>query len=53
MAEHEEPGELQSSERLERYLDALLRDERPSPDDVAGGDEAEIARLAAELAAAA
>jgi nitrite reductase/ring-hydroxylating ferredoxin subunit len=39
-------------ERFERYLDALLGDGRPSPDDVADPDEAEMARLAAELAAA-
>jgi cytochrome b6-f complex iron-sulfur subunit len=40
------------AERFERYLDALLSGERPSPDDVASGDEAEMARLAAEMAGA-
>jgi cytochrome b6-f complex iron-sulfur subunit len=40
------------AERFERYLDALLTDGRPSPDDVANRDEAEMARLAAELSAA-
>jgi nitrite reductase/ring-hydroxylating ferredoxin subunit len=40
------------AERFERYLDALLGDERPSPEDVASGDEAEMARLAAEMAGA-
>ena len=40
------------AERFERYLDALLGGERPSPDDVASGDEAEMARLAAEMAGA-
>jgi len=52
MAEHDDLGDLQASERLDRYLEALLRDERPSPDDVAGSGEAEMTRLAAELAAA-
>jgi nitrite reductase/ring-hydroxylating ferredoxin subunit len=45
--------ERDASERLERYLDALLAGDRPSPDDVADRDEAEMARLAAELAASA
>jgi nitrite reductase/ring-hydroxylating ferredoxin subunit len=40
-------------ERFERYLDALLTGGRPSPDDVADADEAEMARTAAELSAAA
>lgn len=40
------------AERFERYLDALLAGERPSPGDVASGDEAEMARLAAEMAGA-
>ncbi|MDQ2934831.1 MAG: Rieske (2Fe-2S) protein [Chloroflexota bacterium] len=53
MAENDEPRDPHAPERLDRYLDALLRDERPSPDDVAGRDEAEMARLAAELTAAA
>lgn len=37
-------------DRFERYLDALLAGERPSPDDVVDAEEAEVARLAAELA---
>ena len=41
------------ADRFERYLDALLGGGRPSPDDVADRDEAEMARLAAELSAAA
>ena len=38
------------AERFERYLDALLGGARPSPDDVGDRDEAEMARLAAEMA---
>ncbi len=41
-----------SVERLDRYLDALLGGGRPSPDDVGGSDEAEMARTAAELSGA-
>jgi cytochrome b6-f complex iron-sulfur subunit len=41
------------AERFERYLDALLAGGRPSPDDVGDRDEAEMARLAAEMSAAA
>jgi cytochrome b6-f complex iron-sulfur subunit len=41
-----------NAERFERYLDALLAGGRPSPEDVATGDEAEMARLAAEMAGA-
>jgi cytochrome b6-f complex iron-sulfur subunit len=48
MAEDRDPR----AERFERYVDALLGGDRPSPDDVASGDEAEMARLAAEMAAA-
>lgn len=51
MAEHDEPRD--AAERFERYLDALLADARPSPEDVANRDEAEMAHLAAELSAAA
>jgi nitrite reductase/ring-hydroxylating ferredoxin subunit len=40
------------AERFDRYLEALLAGERPSPDDVTDRDEAEMARLAAELSAA-
>jgi nitrite reductase/ring-hydroxylating ferredoxin subunit len=51
------PGEplddMDEAERFERYLDALISGERPSPDDVANGEEAGMARTAAELAAAA
>jgi nitrite reductase/ring-hydroxylating ferredoxin subunit len=45
-------GEDAAAERFERYLEAVLSDGRPSPDDVTEGDEAEMARLAAELHAA-
>ncbi len=48
MADEQDPR----AERFERYLDALLGGDRPSPDDVASGDEAEMARLAAEMAGA-
>jgi nitrite reductase/ring-hydroxylating ferredoxin subunit len=48
-----EDRDEQRAERFERYLDALLANGRPSPDDVADRDEAEMARLAAELSAAA
>ena len=44
---------MEEAERFEQYLDALISGERPSPDHVATGDEAEMARTAAELAAAA
>ena len=51
----DEPDEAMGpgADRFERYLDALLSGGRPSPDDVADRDEAEMARLAAELSAAA
>lgn len=49
----DERDELRDAERFDRYLDALIGGARPSPDDVAAGDEAEMAHLAAELAAAA
>ena len=48
MADERDPR----AERFERYLDALLAGGRPSPEDVASGDEAEMARLAAEIAGA-
>jgi cytochrome b6-f complex iron-sulfur subunit len=41
--------EEERSERFERYLEALIGGGRPSPEDVADGDEAEMARLAAEI----
>jgi hypothetical protein len=47
------PDEAAAVDRFDRYLDALLADGRPSPDDVADTDEAEMARTAAELSAAA
>lgn len=43
------PGADQA-ERFERYLAALTGGDRPSPQHVEGGDEAEMARLAAEIA---
>jgi nitrite reductase/ring-hydroxylating ferredoxin subunit len=51
----DEPDEAMGpgADRFEHYLDALLGGERPSPHDVADRDEAEMARLAAELSAAA
>ena len=48
MADERDP----KAERFERYLDALLAGGRPSPEDVESGDEAEMARLAAEIAGA-
>ena len=47
------PDETDAVERFERYLDTLLSDHRPSPDDVTDANEAEMARMAAELSAAA
>lgn len=46
------PDEAAGVERIDRYLDSLLAGGRPSPDDVGGRDEAEMARLAAEMSAA-
>jgi len=40
-----------AADRFDGYLDALLGEGRPSPGDVADRDEAEMARVAAELAA--
>jgi len=48
MADEREPVD----ERFERYLDALLSGGRPSPDDVANRNEAEMARVAAEISGA-
>jgi cytochrome b6-f complex iron-sulfur subunit len=42
----------EAAARFDAYLDALLGDERPSPDAVDDRDEAEMARTAAELTAA-
>ena len=39
--------------RFDGYLEALIGEGRPSPESVADRDEAEMARLAAELAASA
>ena len=47
------PDETASAERVDRYLESLLAGGRPSPDDVVDRDEAEVARLAAEMSAAA
>lgn len=47
------PGEPEAAERFDRYLDSLIAGGRPSPDDVGDRDEAEMARLAAEMSAAA
>lgn len=44
--------ELETADRFDRYLDALVSGGRPSPETVAPGDEAEMARTAAELAGA-
>lgn len=54
MPEHPrgQDGEPEMSGHFERYLEALLSGGRPSPGDVATGDEAEMARTAAELAGA-
>jgi Rieske Fe-S protein len=41
------------AERFERYIDALLAGGRPSPEDIRDRGEAEMARLAAEMSAAA
>jgi menaquinol-cytochrome c reductase iron-sulfur subunit len=53
MAEMDDVQLEPRAERFERYLDALLAGGRPSPDDISDRDEAEMARLAAELSAAA
>jgi cytochrome b6-f complex iron-sulfur subunit len=42
----------QAPDRFDRYLEALLGDGRPPPEAVGDRDEAEMARMAAELAAA-
>lgn len=53
MADREPPerGDQDAAERFDGFLDALLGDERPSPETVGDRDEAEMARMAAELAA--
>ena len=50
--EHDPIDAEQGAERFERYLDALLAGGRPSPRDIGDRDEAEMARLAAEMSAA-
>lgn len=47
------PDDLPAADRFEAYLDALLAGGRPSPEHIGSEDEAEMARTAAELAAAA
>ena len=47
------PDDLPAADRFEAYLDALLAGGRPSPEHIGSEDEAEMARMAAELAAAA
>jgi nitrite reductase/ring-hydroxylating ferredoxin subunit len=47
------PDEPEAAQRFDRYLDSLIVGGRPSPDDVGDRDEAEMARLAAEISAAA
>ena len=49
--ERPERRDEDAAERFDGYLDALLGDGRPSPDAVGDRDEAEMARMAAELAA--
>lgn len=51
MADDQHEPTTSAAERFERYLDALLGTGRPSPTSVADVDEAEMARMAAELAA--
>jgi len=50
MADERRDAREDGADRFEAYLDALLGQGRPSPDSVADSDEAEMARLAAELA---
>jgi nitrite reductase/ring-hydroxylating ferredoxin subunit len=52
MADPERPID-DAAERFDAYLEALLGDGRPSPEAVGDRDEAEMARMAAELAASA
>lgn len=46
------PAEDEAAERFDHYVDAVLGAGRPLPDDVADRDEAEMARVAAELSSA-
>jgi len=52
MADERQRPDAADADRFDGYLDALLGGGRPSPDAVGDRDEAEMARLAAELAAA-
>ncbi len=49
--EREDIPATDAAERFDGYLEALLGDGRPSPEAVGDRDEAEMARMAAELAA--
>jgi nitrite reductase/ring-hydroxylating ferredoxin subunit len=49
----DDPRRPDAADRFDDYLEALLGAGRPSPESVADRDEAEMARLAAELAASA
>ena len=53
MADRETPerGDEDAAERFDGFLETLLGDGRPSPEAVDDRDEAEMARMAAELAA--
>jgi cytochrome b6-f complex iron-sulfur subunit len=53
MADREPPerGDQDAAERFDGFLETLLGDGRPSPEAVDDRDEAEMARMAAELAA--
>lgn len=46
------PENERDVERFDAYLEALLGDDRPSPQSIADADEAEMARLAAEMVGA-
>jgi cytochrome b6-f complex iron-sulfur subunit len=46
-----DPRDGDAADRFDAYLEALLGEGRPSPDAVGDRDEAEMARMAAELAA--
>jgi nitrite reductase/ring-hydroxylating ferredoxin subunit len=48
----DQPDDERRVTRFDDYLEALLGDDRPSPQSIADADEAEMARLAAEIAGA-
>lgn len=52
MAPRDDATDPRAAERFDRYVDAVLGRGRPSPDDVLDRNEAEMARLAAELSGA-